>query len=51
MHLLVMTVIGFEVGFEVSPSFVSGGFLVPTATGAHEVPCCKYLCIPNLDLL
>jgi hypothetical protein len=42
---------GCEVGFEVGPSFFSGWFLVPTATGAHEVPCCKYFCIPNVDLL
>jgi hypothetical protein len=51
LHLLVLTVSGCEVGFEVSPSFVSGWFLVPTATGAHGVPCCKYVCIPNVDLL
>jgi hypothetical protein len=25
--------------------------LVPTATGAHEVPCCKDFFIPNVDLL
>jgi hypothetical protein len=27
------------------------GFLVPPATGAHEVACCKYFCVPNIDLL
>jgi hypothetical protein len=47
----VLAVSGCEVGFEVSPSFFSRWFLVPTATAAHEVPCCKYLCIPNVDLL
>jgi hypothetical protein len=51
LHFLVLTVSGCEVGFEVSPIFFSGWFLVPTATGAHEVPCCKYFCIPNFDLL
>jgi hypothetical protein len=51
LHLLVLAVIGCEVGFEVGPSFFSGWFLVPTETGAHEVPCCKYVCIPNVDLL
>jgi hypothetical protein len=50
-HLLVLTVSGGEVWFEVSPSFFSGWFLVPTATGAHELPCCKYFCISNVDLL
>jgi hypothetical protein len=49
--LLVLTVSGCEVGFEVSPSFVSGWFLVPKMTIAHEVPCCKYCFIPNVDLL
>jgi hypothetical protein len=47
----VLTVSGCEVGFEVSPSFFSGWFIVPTATGAHEVPCYKYFCIPNVDIL
>jgi hypothetical protein len=51
LHLIVLTVSGCEVGFKVSPSFVSGWFLLPTATGAYEVPCCKYCCIPNIDLL
>jgi hypothetical protein len=31
--------------------FFSGWFLVPPATCAHEVACCKYLCLPNIDLL
>jgi hypothetical protein len=47
----VLTVSGCEVGFEVGPSFVSGWFLFPTAKGAHEVHCCKYVCIPKVDLL
>jgi hypothetical protein len=51
LHLLVLTVSGGVVGFEVGPSFFSGWFLVQTATGAPEVTCCKYFCIPNVDLL
>jgi hypothetical protein len=51
LHLLVLTVSGCEVGLKVGPYFFSGWFLVPTAAGAHEVPCCKYFCIPNVDLL
>jgi hypothetical protein len=35
LHLIVLTVSGCEVGFEMGPSFVSGWFLVSTATGAH----------------
>jgi hypothetical protein len=41
----------YEVGFELCPSFFSGFFVVPPATCAHEVACCKYLCVPNVDLL
>jgi hypothetical protein len=48
LHLLVLTVSGCEVGFEVSPSFVSGWFLVPTTTGAHEVSSCKDFAYPTL---
>jgi hypothetical protein len=51
LHLLVLTVSGCEVGFELCPSFFSGWFLVPPATCAHEVPGCKYVCVPNFDLL
>jgi hypothetical protein len=40
-HLLVLTVSGCEVRFEVSPSVFSGWFLVPTATGAQELSCHK----------
>jgi hypothetical protein len=50
-HLLVLTVSGCEIRFEVSPRFSSGWFLVPTATGAHELPCFKDFCISNIDLL
>jgi hypothetical protein len=39
LHLLVLTVSGGEVGFKLCPSFFSGWFLVPPATGAHEVAC------------
>jgi hypothetical protein len=39
------------VGFELGPSFLDGMFLVPLMTCTHEVPCCKYFCIPNIDLL
>jgi hypothetical protein len=40
-----------EVGFELGQSFFNGVFFVPPAACAHEVPRCKYLCIPNVDLL
>jgi hypothetical protein len=39
------------VGLKLGPSFVSKWFFVPPATGAHEVPSCKYVCISNVDLL
>jgi hypothetical protein len=39
------------VGFELCPSFFSVWFHIPPATCAHEVACCKYFCIPNVDLL
>jgi hypothetical protein len=50
-HLLVLAVSGGEMRFEVSPSLVSSGFFVPTATGAHELACGKDFCIPHVDLL
>jgi hypothetical protein len=37
--------------FELCPRFFNGEFLVPPATCAHEVACCKYFCVPNVDLL
>jgi hypothetical protein len=37
--------------FELCPSFFNGMILVPPATCAHEVACCKYFCVPNVDLL
>jgi hypothetical protein len=37
--------------FELCPSFFNGLFLVPPTTCTHEVTCCKYFCIPNVDLL
>jgi hypothetical protein len=51
LHLLVLVVSGCEVGFELRPRFFSGWFLVPPATCAHEVACCKYFCVSNVDLL
>jgi hypothetical protein len=51
LHLLVLTVSGCEVGFELCPSFFSGWFFVSPATCAHDVACCKYFCVPNVDLL
>jgi hypothetical protein len=51
LHLLVLTVSGSKVRFELCPSFFDGMFLVPPATCAHEVTCCKYFGIPNVDLL
>jgi hypothetical protein len=50
-HLLVLEVSGGEMRFEVSPSFFSGRFLVPTAKCAHELACGKDFCIPHVDLL
>jgi hypothetical protein len=51
LHLLVLTVSGCKMRFELCPSFFNGGFLVPLATCAHEVACCKYFRVPNVDLL
>jgi hypothetical protein len=51
LHVLVLTVRSGEVGLELCPSFVSKWFFVPPATGAHEVPICKYFGIANVDLL
>jgi hypothetical protein len=47
----VLTVSGSEVGLELCPSFVSKWFFIPPATGAHEVPSCKYFGIYKVDLL
>jgi hypothetical protein len=44
-------VISGEMRFEVCSSFFNGWFLVPPATCAHEVACCKDVCISNVDLL
>jgi hypothetical protein len=46
-----LTVSGCEVRFELCPSFFDGMFLVPPTTCTHEVTCCKYCCIPSVDLL
>jgi hypothetical protein len=51
LHLLVLTVSGCKMRFELRPSLFDGMFLVPPATCAHEVACCKYFCIPHVDLL
>jgi hypothetical protein len=51
LHLLVLPVSSCEMGFELGPSFFSGGFLVPPATCSHEVTCGKYFCVGNVDLL
>jgi hypothetical protein len=51
LHLLVLTVSGSKVRFELCPSFFDSMFLVPTTTCAHEVTCCKYFGITNVDLL
>jgi hypothetical protein len=50
LHLLVLTVGGFKVRFELGPSFFNGVFLVQPPTCAHEVTSYKYFCIPNVDL-
>jgi hypothetical protein len=51
LHVLVLTVSGREVGLKLCPSLVSKWCFIPPATGAHEVPSCKYFCISNVDLL
>jgi hypothetical protein len=51
LHLLVLTVIGCKMRFELCPSFFSGGFIVPPASCAHEVACGEYFCVPNVDFL
>jgi hypothetical protein len=42
---------GCEVRFELGPSLFNGVFLVPPAACVHEVTRCKYLCIPDVNLL
>jgi hypothetical protein len=51
LHLIVLTVSGYKVRFELGPGFSDGMFLVPPTTCTHEVICCKYFCITNVDLL
>jgi hypothetical protein len=47
----VLTVSGCKTRFELCPSFFSGWVLIQPAACAHEVACCKYFFIPNVDLL
>jgi hypothetical protein len=49
--MLVLTVSGRKVGLKLCPRFVSKWFFVPPATGAREVPSCKYVCVSNFDLM
>jgi hypothetical protein len=51
LHLLVLTARGCEMRLELRPSFFDGMFFIPPTTCTHEVTCCKYFCIPNVDLL
>jgi hypothetical protein len=51
LYLLVLTVSDSKVRFELCPSFFDSMFLVPPMTCAHEVTCCKYFGITNVDLL
>jgi hypothetical protein len=50
LHLLVLTVSGCKMRFELRQSFFDGMFIVPPTTCAHEVACCKYFGIINVDL-
>jgi hypothetical protein len=49
--VLVLAVSGRKVGLELCPSLVSERFFILLATGAHEVPSCKYVGVANVDLL
>jgi hypothetical protein len=51
LHLLVLTVSGSKMRFELHPSFFDGMFFVPPSTCTHEVTCCEYLGVSNVDLL
>jgi hypothetical protein len=51
LHLLVLTVSGCKMRFELHQSFLNGMFLVQPTTCTYEVTCCKYFCLPNFDLL
>jgi hypothetical protein len=51
LHLILLTVGVCKMRFELGPSFFHGMFFVPPMTCTHEVTCCKYFCIPNVDVL
>jgi hypothetical protein len=51
LHLLVLTMRGCKVIFELVPSLFNGVLFVPPATCTHEVTRCKYICIPEIDCL
>jgi hypothetical protein len=51
LHFLVLTVSGCKMRFELRLSFFDGMFLVPPTICTHEVTCCKYFCILNVDFL
>jgi hypothetical protein len=49
LHLLVLTVSGSKVRFEVCPSFLDCMLFVPPMTCTHEVTSCKYFGVANVD--
>jgi hypothetical protein len=51
LHLLVLSVSGSKVGFELCPSFLEHMLFVPPTTCDHEVTSCKYFGVANVDLL
>jgi hypothetical protein len=51
LHLLVLTVSGGKMRFELSPGFFNGMLFIPPATCAHELASRKYFGVANVDLL
>jgi hypothetical protein len=51
LHLLVLTVSGSKVGFELCASFLDQMLFFPPTTCAHEVTSCKYFGVANVDLM
>jgi hypothetical protein len=51
LHLLVLTVSGSKVRFEVGPGLLDCMLFIPPTTCAHEVTICKEFGLANVDLL
>jgi hypothetical protein len=51
LHLLVLTVSGSKVRFELLPSLLDRMIFVPPTTRTHEVTSCKYFGVAKVDLL